>query len=322
MEDPADQRDLLGFHVLWTRPRASQFRANSGRPFEPCEPVELLSAAMSAALWRRHNGPCRLYTDALGLDWLERNKLADLWDDIDHTMLEAIPRGINAAVFWDIAKVFILSRLERPAAALDLDLIVWDRLPPAPHASIRILHWEAPLPPWYASAAALRTKPHYSFAQDWDWTLDAANTAFLASSDQAAAVALWNAGGHFAQNTTPDAAQSEFLFAVQRLIPMEAKRHGVGVAALLPYRHDPAMPFEWNAWREREWRVPLPFAPDGLITHLWMLKHVLKQRREWLDQYCASLFRRFDADVSSGGVDLQRVRRVGDLLHSHLGHST
>lgn len=300
---------MLGFHVVWSRPRAESFAAD-GPDAQPFGPLELLSAALSAALWRHHHGSCRLYTDALGRAWLARKGLESVWDEVDDTLLEGVPPAVRAPVFWDIAKVFILARLEEPAVALDLDLLVWE--PFEMVADVQVLHFETASPPWYVERVDLRTTAGYRFDPAWDWNTDAANTALLASRDPAYSRELWAQALRFALGAAHHAGQAEFLFAVQRLVPLVAKGMGRSIASVLEYRHDPNMPFDWDSWRSAEWRVDLPFSPFLSCTHLWMLKHVLAERLDWRVGYVADLLCRFTARVPRGDRALPVVARLRD----------
>ena len=53
---------LPGYHALSTAPYA---RRIPGRPYRMDE-TDLLTAELSARLWRRYNGPSRLHTDPMG----------------------------------------------------------------------------------------------------------------------------------------------------------------------------------------------------------------------------------------------------------------
>ena len=65
---------LPGYHALSTAP---YIRLNPGKAYRMDE-TELLTAELSARLWRRYNGPIRLLTDSLGCEYVKSTPLADV----------------------------------------------------------------------------------------------------------------------------------------------------------------------------------------------------------------------------------------------------
>ena len=70
---PAEKgASLPGYHALSTAPFA---RRSPGKPYY-MEETDLLTAELSARLWRRYNGPIRLLTDAMGFEYIKNTQLA------------------------------------------------------------------------------------------------------------------------------------------------------------------------------------------------------------------------------------------------------
>ena len=80
---------------------------------------------MSALLWKKFNGPIKLYTDDAGLDYLKSVGLASLWDIINVDTLNSIAKDIDQKVFWAGAKLYALRAESAPVAMIDTDLFIW-----------------------------------------------------------------------------------------------------------------------------------------------------------------------------------------------------
>ncbi len=110
---------MNGIHILSTVPSCL-----GGRRFSP-QFFEVESYILSALLWRQLNGPIRLYTDDVGLEFLTSRGLESIWDSIDTNTLSAIPKSINQIEFWAGAKLYALRAENAPVAMVDTDLFIW-----------------------------------------------------------------------------------------------------------------------------------------------------------------------------------------------------
>jgi len=301
-------------YAYWTRP--------SRRPLRPgaaaFSALDLLVTAVSVLLWRRANGPARLYTDKAGLEYFDHVGLAGLWSSIDTAVLEAIPQAIDAAVFWDIGKVFALEHHGCPAAVLDLDLIVWAEVERLRCADVQFLHWEELVEPWYVSPERLHRPPGYRFAPGLDWNMWACNTALMYVRDERFREAYCCECRAFAAgNRPPDGwGLAEFLFCGQRLYGMTARRLRVEARPFIEYCHVPCGRSRWLVTPppHDDPLSPLAFRERFPFTHLWASKHRFREDPAAARRYGQLLARRcLEVDPECAG-ELTRVSAFGQFL--------
>lgn len=252
------------FHSYWTRPVLDAAR--------PAAEQELVWWDFEALTWLwsglelRRRAPLRLVTDERGLLAVQRAGIEWLYTGGISTALEAIPKEVNAEVFWAAGKLYAYREVPTPCASVDTDAVLLNPLrPPAP---VMALHQEDRHSGWYHSDAALFQR--FGFGdKEWDWTVDPINAGvvYLADKDLLrlyvdTAIGFMEEASRFYR--TPAAAGQELpsnamLFAEQRLLPMCARRLGQSVATIT---ETPAGP----GW--------MPCNPDCL--HLWGAKHAFK----------------------------------------------
>lgn len=114
---------VSGYHALSTAPFA---RENAGIRYQMDE-IDLLTAELSARLWRRYNGPIRLLTDPMGCEYVKSTPLADAYDEI-LPVLDPRCCGIDPHKYWAASKIAALSKLPVPCVILDMDMMIWKPL--------------------------------------------------------------------------------------------------------------------------------------------------------------------------------------------------
>ena len=98
---PVTERgNLRGYHVLMTSPFTYK---NSHKPFE-MNRTALLTAELSARLWRRFNGSISLITDKTGFDCIKKTDLAKAYDEI-LPILDQRNFGIVPTKYWASGKI-------------------------------------------------------------------------------------------------------------------------------------------------------------------------------------------------------------------------
>ena len=108
---------IRAFHTAWSAPLfARDPHARYG-----AADFELLTTALSALLWRQHNGPIDLYCDGTAHAYYESLGLLGLWDAV-----HPLPRnaGLDADCFWAAGKLRALRQAKSPCVMLDTDFIV------------------------------------------------------------------------------------------------------------------------------------------------------------------------------------------------------
>ncbi|MDR0310029.1 MAG: hypothetical protein LBJ21_00435 [Acidobacteriota bacterium] len=230
------------------------------------EDFELLSTALSALMWRKKNGPIKLYTDKTGYDYYDSLGLLDLWDGgIDASVVTNIPDTINQEIFWAGAKLFALRNETTPIAVIDTDLIVWANLAPElADKRFAVLHREELYEFCYIHGDFLKKRGDYQFDPEWDWSAWPCNMAFAYFSDPGfkkyytdCAIDFMTGNGEY-----PMEMISQMVFAEQRMASMCAIKMNV------PIHHLLNNPFQWD---------------NSSFSHIWGGKDVarrdLRQRR-------------------------------------------
>ncbi len=241
---------MNGIHILSTSPSGE-------RPFSP-QFFEVASYVLSALLWKRFNGGIKLYTDDIGLEYLMSRKLDSLWDSIDDKTLNAIPKTIDQQVFWASAKLFALRVEQCPVAMLDGDLFIWKDIRSfCENKSLVTLHRED-LIDCYPPKEQLNTAIGYSFGEWMDWTVRPCNTAFAYFSNESLKSFYISEAIRFMEgNSKPSMiANSQMVFAEQRLLAMCAKEMSVEIVSLV------GDPFD---------------STNDLFTHLWGAKRLVRR---------------------------------------------
>ena len=247
-----------GIHVNWTLP--FRFRW----PYRPyfIEDYELLSTVLSALLWRKFNGPMRLYTDTEGMQYYSDKGLLDLWDyGVNTEVLDSITaRNINPEIFWAGAKLFAIRNEQAPGVLMDTDLMVWRPITAElEDCRLAAFHRESlATTGCYLPFDQLKHRPGYQPSPYWDWTEDPFNTALVYFGDIPFAQHYTESAIAFMRNNheRPMEMVSQMVFAEQRMFAMCAKEMGIEV-----------MPFLSSPNDERG------------FTHLWGAKSEAKDNR-------------------------------------------
>jgi hypothetical protein len=143
---------MKGIHVNWTAPffhkerlRGHGFKVIRKTNSNYTQPdYQTLYTILSALYWKKYNGPIKLYTDKVGLDYYVENKLDTLYDEINTETLNKYT-DIDPAQFWTSGKIHCLQFETAPFTFLDQDFIIKGTLPSYVHKKdIVIGHWEIP----------------------------------------------------------------------------------------------------------------------------------------------------------------------------------
>lgn len=239
---------------------------------------ELFTLMLSALEWRRHNGAIRMVTDSEGAAFFERAGLSRLWSEPVDTSLDGLGGGIDPLFFWAAGKLEALRREHAPCVMLDTDLIVWRDVSPLLRDRVVAAHREALDPAVYPDPrAAFSLDPGYAFPPEWDFSLPAANTAFLYLPDGALKDGYAAEAFRFmrALRGVGYVTAVTMCFAEQRILPMCAAAADVGIDTLLD--------------------IAAPEA-QSLVTHLWGAKRELASSREKRVEYCLGCAARILAD--------------------------
>lgn len=259
--EPAPQ-PMPGYHVLYTAPH---LECEPEQPFSLPE-HELLTAELSARLWRLRCGPISLVTDRDGAAYIKTTPLSRAYNQI-LPILDRRNYGISPERYWAAGKLQALLKLDVPCALLDLDLIIWR--PPELSAPLTAAHREPLRESIYPPLSYFRTLPNYTLPSAWNPDALPLNTAFVCFRDSGFQKYYAEQSIRFmrAERETPDNGTVCMVFAEQRILAMCAEEWDLHPQTLLDYDH--------------------LGEPQNLATHVWGGKHYLRDYPELQEVYCA-----------------------------------
>ncbi|MGC8541277.1 MAG: hypothetical protein ACP5QA_11680 [Phycisphaerae bacterium] len=265
---------LLGHHVYSLRPAHARGRGGSA----PLDPVVACTLALGALYWRKHSGPMRLYADSEFAAFIHGLGLSWIYDaGIDTAVLDSMPNSIRQDTFWVAAKVFAYGAATLPAAFLDVDLIVWKRVPDWENFDVTFLHRE------FNGRADGRG---YIFPQGYQrpvypWDGEEFNLGFVVLNNDALRKEFIGESMRFMSGNPGSDPFNHACFAEQYLLAQCAKARSAKVNALLPG----------------------PPHDESFITHIWGDKQKLREEpvRAWalVNRYIARLKQDFPEYISS-----------------------
>ena len=277
---------LTGIHVNWTKPSYSQQQGVT-TPYQLSD-CDLLSTILSALLWRKANGPIKLYTDNRGLAYYNSMEMTNLWNGgIDIERLNNIPDTIPADIFWAAGKIYAAKTEKTPFAMLDTDLMVWQSIRNSIGPRAIVAFHPETLQGYnscYLPYEQLKKPPKYRPDPDWDWNQNPVNTALTYYGNSADGRAFrndyTNAAITFMTGNTerPKEMVSQMVFAEQRIYAMCAKKRFGAVPTFMAREGDPDEPF----------------------THIWGNKAVARDNAAANFELCSEMARlitRMFADV-------------------------
>ena len=258
---------MEAFHSFWTEPGRCR---NGGAVFFP--DYEQLTAILSAAQWRKHSGRVRMITDTEGAFFFRESGLDAFWDEVD-VLLDPLKGEVDPIAFWAAGKLYALRNITLPCVMLDTDLIVWKNVDARLLGDAVAAHAEPLHPGTYPDPAVFHFRNSYRFPVEWDFNLNAANTAFLYLGDTVLRDAYTDAAIRFLRSVETagmDPVQT-MCFAEQRILPMCAAAEGKNLSFLMQPEEVPGQDF---------------------VTHTWGFKQILRSQPRAREEFCMRLVRR------------------------------
>lgn len=253
---------VTAYHVFLTTP----YYCNSGSEKElELEEFELLTAKLSACLWKRYNGPIYMLTDPRGAEYFYKMHLDRIYDGI-LPILDARNYGINAKKFWASGKIQALTKIQTPCVVLDMDMIVWKvlDLSGCSLAASHIEHLDERL---YPDIPFFLMSPRYQFPKQWNYNVEPLNTSFVYFADNALKDYYSQQSIRFMQyeRDTPNDGFTCMIFAEQRILAMCAEEKKAKVKTFLDY----------DNLAEKQ----------DIMTHLWSGKKLLYYDKDVEEEY-------------------------------------
>lgn len=262
---------MNAFHSFWSLPNTSRNYGEIGFP-----DFELLTAMLSVFTWKKHSGSIKMITDSRGAAYFKSIGLGSLWDEID-TSLDEMDEGVDPIFFWAAGKLHALKSMELPCVMLDTDIIFWKKPELSDEFDVIAAHDEA-LADWiYPNPNNFWFKDGYRFPEQWDFSLKAANTAFLYMKNEEFRDTYVNAAQDFFRHVYTEGLSptSAMCFGEQRILPMCAKAEGVKLGYLM---------------RQEE------LSRQDYVTHTWGLKQVLSTSWRVREELCMRMVSRIMKD--------------------------
>ena len=183
---------LPAIQVNWTKPYFDKQRLR-GECFKITREIEndtydmpdyqIFYTMVSAIHWRNNNGSLKLYTDSIGLEFIQQFYMNELYDEIDIKFLNGYSKtNIDAAQFWTSGKIKVLAHQTKPFIFLDQDMIVRTPIPERLlQNDVTITHWEIPRGDVYFNESSWnREIPNIPKIPNFSYTDLVPNTSFLA----------------------------------------------------------------------------------------------------------------------------------------------
>lgn len=299
---------MKAIHVNSTLPSVPYLGRSKGPGGYQVEDFELLTTILSAAAWRRFNGPIKLYTDRVGEAYYRRLGMTELWDGgIDTDVLESLPSSINHNVFWTAGRVAALRTEAAPFACLDTDLVVWGPLDGLITSDFMALHPEPLHHGVYQPRGELSTPAGYVW-EEWDWEASPCNAALMYFADDRLTELFHTKAmdlivGNPARREAVSRLPVHDVFVAQRLLPMCALRLGV----------KPAYFLDWPR-PERNSETMAGGGKNELVTHVWAYKDALKSDEDRRESFCRQCVARVRTDYPELTGMLRNIPSIARYL--------
>ena len=276
---------IRAFHTAWSAPL---FARDPNARYGAAD-FELLTTALSALLWRRHNGPLDLYCDEIAYAYYESLGLLDLWDAIHPLPLDA---SLDADCFWAAGKLLALRQMQSPCVMLDTDFIVWQPLEPLLRGlPLAVIHREPLDSGIYPDPQPFCSEAGFDLS-GLDLTEPAANTALAWFADASFKNRYCDTALDFMRRAKPQGDRlTHMVFAEQRLLPMLAARDRVPLSALSDL-------------------AALFFSGQQMFTHTWGYKQVLRTDPAARERFCRRCASRIARDFPAFSP---RLAAIGGL---------
>lgn len=261
---------MNAIHSTWTKPRVY----SAGSFF--IEDFDILTTILSALKWREKNGKIRMITDSPGIEFYRSHGMCGLWNEIEPS-LDEIPDSIDPEMFWAAGKLYALKACSAPAAVMDTDFIVWDRIAFDNLGELTVIHREEISEDIYPDIHHFHMKQGYIFDPELDWREKPSNAAFYVMKSAGLKESYVNEAIRFIENAGEGDRLTYMVFAEQRLLSMTAKRMGVEI---------------------KEFSNLESLFKDGerYFTHTWGMKQQMRDMPDLRRDFCVRCIERIKRD--------------------------
>lgn len=268
---------MLGIHAFWSKPTLTGTQGHHLTGVDKFEmyDFELLHFTLSALFYKKYNGPIHLYTDNVFFKYLKHHKLTGIWDYIDTDKYNEFSQlDLNSTTNWTGFKTWLLGNISAPFLLIDHDNLIYTKIPNELFdKSVRFAHLES-INPYYYPDKINMDCGNFEFNENWDWSLDVANTCLLYFKDDKFKNKYSEKAMEFEVNNNPEdkhLAEVQYLFADQRLLVMMLEENNVDYGTFSNSKFTPQgdIPDFTNIGND-------PLLSKVGFDHTWGYKHHLK----------------------------------------------
>ena len=265
---------MRAFHSNWTRPF---FNKHVGAYY--IEDFELLTTILSALTWQTHNGDIQMVTDQVGAAYYRKLGIEKIWNlGIDDSLEEKMDKAIDPSTFWAAGKIYALEKQMAPCVMIDTDFIIWKPLvEELEKHELTVIHREGLEECVYPGRERLMTREGYEYPVNWDWSVEACNTAFSFFKDQAFKDYYVQESIRLMKGVEGEDPLIYMVFAEQRLLAMCAAEKGVDI----------------YAFSDTE---KLFHSGQEVFTHIWGYKRYIRSNPRIRENFCRRCVARIQRD--------------------------
>ena len=181
---------MKAIHVNWTKPyfEKDRLRGHGFKIFQNQKnksyyqpDYQILVTLLSILWWKKLNGPIKLYTDKIGLEYYKKLGIDKLYNEIDTEVLDNY-KNVDPAYFWTSGKIYCLTQEKNPFVFLDQDFIVKSQinLQEFNKYDLTIPHWEIPRGYYYFTKHQFQKEiTHIPWIENYNYNSLVPNTSFL-----------------------------------------------------------------------------------------------------------------------------------------------
>ena len=265
---------MRAFHSNWTKPF---FLKHSGNYY--VEDFELLTTILSALKWQELNGDIQMVTDAVGADYYKKIGLEKIWNlGIDDSLESNMKHVLNPGTFWAAGKIYALEKQNTPCVMLDTDFVIWQSLEEEllKH-DVSVIHRESLQEDVYPPKEKLKVGHTYTFPNDWNWSVEACNTAFACFNNEAFKDYYVKESIRFMQSVAAEDPLIYMVFAEQRLLAMCAAEKEIDL-------------FSFSTTEA------LFHSKQKMFTHIWGYKQYIRSNPTVRAHFCKRCITRIKQD--------------------------
>lgn len=296
---------MKAVHVNWTRPfferhrlRGHGFKIQRAIDHSYDQPdYQLLYTILSILRWKLHNGPVKLYTDSIGLQFYKEVGIDVLYDEINVSVLNEYT-SVDPAYFWTSGKIHCLHHETEPFTFLDQDFIVRGILPENAYLSdITVGHWEIPRGYYYFTREQFNEQvSHYKLPDTYNTNAWIPNTSFMCVNNLEV-IKEYNEI-HKAMVNTKNAVPEWFWLltdqgALGQVFREEKYKIDTLTDRIFLSDSDYGGQETRNMGLSEAWYFPIQYdktKEDFEWEHVWLAKVVYGQDREFMQRDCIRFF--------------------------------